>query len=84
MADDIDTPAEVHPERLKLTELVRFSEKRLRRATERQSAAVSEFGDARTALQRAPANLADWIDANPDPQLPLPLAAASKPTGEHQ
>lgn len=74
----------MRPAQAKLEELVRFGEKRLVRARARQTFADREFADARAALLGATSRLVDWIEANPDPQFPLPLAAAPEPTGGNQ
>lgn len=57
-----------HPERLRLQSLICIAEKRAGRAAEKRRNAEREVDDALDALEAASRNLADWIDANPEPQ----------------
>lgn len=64
-------PAEIHPDRARLNDLVFHCEKRVRRAGEKLTIAERENSDAQHALATARARLAAWIEANPEPQLEL-------------
>jgi hypothetical protein len=76
MSHDITPAPEIHPERARLEALVGFSRKRVSRSIARHVSAAQECAAATSALHAATARLDEWIAANPDPQLPLPLSAA--------
>jgi hypothetical protein len=73
-----------NPGRAQLEAGAVFAEKRLARALVKARAAKVELDEANGALGIAIERLTDWIAANPDPQLPLPLTAAPELHGDHQ
>lgn len=75
---------DAHPERAKLEAAAVFAEKRLARAIVKARSAKAELTDADGGLATAVERLTGWLATNPDPQLPLPLAAAREPQGDHQ
>lgn len=55
-------------DRAQLQEIVGHCEKRVSRAAEKRVAAMAEHSAALHALDACKLRLAQWIEANPDPQ----------------
>lgn len=62
----------IEPSRERLTALVEHCERRVMRAVEKLDAATTEQREAASALASATGRLADWLEANPEPQMELP------------